>query len=75
MKTTRKFLRSKRYLNTYFVYVWSRFVGEDGKVFGKKKRMYHKCSPHARIFLLQLDRMKCPLRMSIDSLELRLRKP
>jgi alpha-tubulin suppressor-like RCC1 family protein len=55
--------------------VWSRFVGEDGKVFGKKKRMYHKCSPHARIFLLQLDRMKCPLRMSIDSLELRLRKP
>jgi hypothetical protein len=64
MKTTRKFLQSKHYLNTYFGYVWTVAVDENGKRLGKPmKRMYAKTDPRWRNILMHLDRMRCPLRV------------
>jgi hypothetical protein len=63
VKSTRRFLRSKRYLNTYFACMWTVAIGEDGKRIGKMKRRYIKCEPRWRGILMQLDRMRCPLRI------------
>ena len=64
MKHTRKFLRCNRYFNTYFGYMWTVAVDENGKRLGKPmKRAYVKTDPRWRNILMQLDRMRCPLRV------------
>ena len=67
MKATAKFLRSKRYLNRYFVCMWTVCIGEDGKrIAGSmKKRLVKADSEIDKSMLRQLDRMKCPLRVTL----------
>ena len=64
MKRTRRFLRSKRYLSTYFACIWTVVIGQDGKRLGLMKRRYVKTNPRWRYILLQLDKMRCPLRVN-----------
>ena len=64
VKHTPRFLRSKRYLNTWFAYMWTVAIDENGKRLGEPKRRLIKLSaPKWKGIHMQLDRMKCPLRI------------
>ena len=62
MKHTPRFLRVRRYLNTYFDYIWTVCIGPDGKRVGPMKRRFIlRTSDLAHSARMQLDQMKLPL--------------
>lgn len=64
MKATVKFMRSQRYLKTWFVFMWTVPIAEDGTK-GERKKRYVWCHPanqFGRRILEQLDRAKMALR-------------